>query len=123
MQVLAGSLEVPPRGEIADVDDQRIGLPPAARVPPRMADGRRKMRPPVYRDDTVPPLSLTRVVENRHRSRRLHDLTEPAEIWQDGCHTTFRISSIFWAVGPIDVATAGKKVARWVLRQRLQSPR
>ena len=38
MQVLAGVLKIEIRFEIRDIDDQRIALPPGARVPKRLAE-------------------------------------------------------------------------------------
>jgi len=43
---------------------------------------------PRLRDNALPPLALAHVVENRDGSRRLHNPTEPAHVWQLGSHTT-----------------------------------
>src|SRR5687768_4163182 len=88
VQVLVGTLEVGLWREIRHVDDQRLALPPAARIPPPLADVRRKMRSVGDRDEAIPPLSLPRVVENRELSAGLHDATETAEIRQGGAQTT-----------------------------------
>ena len=54
------------------------------------------------RDDALPALSLTDVIENRDLPTRLHDPTEAAEVWQGGVHTTLAVAAILRAVGAAD---------------------
>src|SRR5260221_4150 len=79
------------------------------------------MRAPVHRNGAVPPLPLARVIEDRDGSRRLHDLTEPAEIRQDGRHATLAQPAVFGTVRAIDVAARrgdGKAGPRGVIWMR-----
>src|SRR3989442_15998130 len=103
MQVLAGPLEGRLGGEIGHIDDQRIALPAATRIPPPLPDVRRQMRPVGHGDNALPPLPLTRIVENRNGPGRLHNLQEKtsgaAKIGQDGRHTTLAQASVLWTVG------------------------
>src|SRR5712691_10302474 len=87
MQVLMGSVEVRLGREVGDVHDQRIAIPPPARVSPPEPDVGRQMRRRRDRDHTLPPLSLPGVVENRNLSARLYDATEPGEVRQRRNHT------------------------------------
>src|SRR5262249_17201806 len=69
------------------------------------------MRTSRYGDDPLPPLSLARVVENRHGSWRLHDLREEprgaAEIREDRSHAALAQRPILGIVGAIDDAASG----------------
>ena len=69
MQVLAGVLKVEIRFEIDDIDDERIAVPSAARVPKRLADMWWEMRPVRHRDDPLEALALADVIVNRDDSR------------------------------------------------------
>src|SRR5229473_4739915 len=79
MQVVEGSVKVPLGCEIGDVDDQRVVLPPTARIPPPRADVGGQMRGRRDGDDAMPSLALARVIENRDGSWRLDNLTEATE--------------------------------------------
>src|SRR3989442_14224427 len=71
MQVPAGSFKVRPVAEIRGLDNQRVALPTATRVPQPLADPLVEMRTPVQRDDA----SLVHLfLENGHVTRSLHDL-------------------------------------------------
>src|SRR5258706_6997259 len=124
MQVLARSPEVCLGAEVGDVDDQRITFPAAARVPPPEADRRREMRCSVHGDGTMPSLALACVIENRNRSRRLHNLAEATEIRQDRRQTTLRQATVLRSVRAIDGAAAATwaNIDRVVERNRLRSP-
>src|SRR2546426_983741 len=58
------------------------------------------------RDDALPALSLTDVIENRDLLTRLHDATEAAEIWQGGVHTTLAVATVLRPARKCDVKTA-----------------
>src|ERR1700730_7224813 len=74
------------------------------------------------RNDTLPPLSLPHVIENRDLSGRLHDATEAAEIWQGGGHATLAMATILRTVGATDGAAPGSDDGvREVDRRRLRS--
>src|SRR5882672_4403384 len=73
------------------------------------------------RDDALPALSLTHVIENRDLSTRLHDPTEAAEIWQGGVHTTLAVATILRAVGATDdAAPRSDDRVREVVRRRFR---
>ena len=68
MEVFAGAAVAALRGEVRDVDHQRVAFPVAAGVSERRADVARQMPAPVDRDDALPSLSLAHVVEDRQRA-------------------------------------------------------
>src|SRR6267142_5239888 len=76
MPVLAGSHEVGLGAEIGDIDHQRFALPSAARIAKALPHLPRKMRAAHDRDNALPPLSLSPVIENRHGSWRLYETPE-----------------------------------------------
>src|SRR2546421_5413486 len=106
MAVLARSLEVGLRTEIGDIDHQRFALPPAARIAEALPDMAWKMRTAIDRDNALPTLTLSHVIENRHGSRRLYDTPESSEIRKHRGHATFRHAAVLWIVNAIDVGGA-----------------
>src|SRR5262245_226331 len=73
MQRLAGSSEVRLFGEVCGVDDERIALPTASRVPSPLANVLGQMRTPVQRDHTS---VVDHLVENHHVSGSLEKLND-----------------------------------------------
>src|SRR5207249_8893310 len=116
MPVLTGSHEVGFGTEIGDIDHERSALPSAARIAEALPDVARKMRAPVDRNNALPALPLSHVIENRHGSWRLNDAPEAAKIRQHGGHATFRHAAVLWIVDSINVAGA-------VTRRNVRSPR
>src|SRR5438093_488044 len=115
MAVLAGSHEVGLGTEIGDIDHQRFALPSAARIAKALPDMARKMRTAVDRDNALPSLPLSHVIENRDGSWRLHDSTEPTKIGQHRGHATLRHAAVLGIIDSIDVAGA-------VTRRNFRSP-
>src|SRR5262249_61437805 len=64
MQVLARSLVLRLGTEITDIDDQRIPLPTAARVPPPLANVWGQVRTVGHGNDALPPLPLANIIKN-----------------------------------------------------------
>src|SRR6266567_9543559 len=87
------------------------------------------MRIPGHGDDALPPLPLTGVIENRHRSGRLHNLKKKTgvttKIRQHGAHTALTEAAVLRIVGAIDDATSAPWPPgagdRQVVRRRLRS--
>src|SRR5207253_7659761 len=71
MQILVRSPEMSLISEIGRVDDQRISLPMAARIPHPLSNARRQMRTPVEGDDAN---VVNHLDQNRDVFGRLHDL-------------------------------------------------
>src|SRR5205809_542274 len=82
MQVLAGTPELLPRAEIGDVDDERVALPAPARIARPLPHRGCRLRSAGNWNDAREPLSLTRIVVDRHDARRLDDPIEPVPLWQ-----------------------------------------
>ena len=101
MQVLARALEFPLRTEIRDVDNERVSLPPAARIAVPEADVGCSVLAAVHGHHANKPLSLSRIVINAHLSRRLHDLIDGAEIRKKPGETTLGQRAVLGAVGAI----------------------
>ena len=68
VEILVRPLEIRLGREVRHIDNQRVALPATARVPPPETDAGGKMRRRGDRDDPLPALSLTHVVENRDLS-------------------------------------------------------
>src|ERR1051325_9923037 len=64
------------------------------------------MRSAVDRDDTLPALALSHVIQNRHASCRLYDTPEAGEIRQDRGHAALRHASVLRIIDSIEVAGA-----------------
>src|SRR5207253_2854417 len=87
-----------------------------ARIAKALPDIAWKVRATVDRNNALPTLPLSHVIENRHGSWRLYDSTEPAKIGQHCCHATFRHAAVFRIIDPIRVAGA-------VTRRNFRKPR
>src|SRR5438128_1341274 len=122
VQVLARSLEVGLRAEIRHVDNERLALPAPPRVSPPEPDVRGEMRLCGQRNDPLPSLSLTRVVENRDGAGRLHDLAESTEIGKEAGQTALTERPVLRAVAAVDGA-ATDSGGRDIRRRHFISPR
>src|SRR3989442_12388876 len=75
------------------------------------------------RDHTLPPLALTRVIKDRNRTARLHDLREEpggtAQIRQDGRHAPLTERAVLRTVGAIDDASSGGTNGCEIVRRRV----
>src|SRR5262249_27015664 len=78
MQILARSEYIGLRTEIGHVDHEGVAFPMTARVAEPLTDVGRQVRTAAHHDVTLPPLTLTHVIENRDAARGLHDLAETA---------------------------------------------
>src|SRR3989442_10651600 len=81
------------------------------------------MRTIADRDQALPPLALTRVIKDRNRTARLHDLREEpggtAQIRQGGRHAPLTERAVLWTVGAIDDASSGGTNGCQIVRRGL----
>src|SRR5436190_11906165 len=67
------------------------------------------MRAPIYRDHSLPSLTLARFVEDRYRTWRLDDPLESAEetaaeVGKHAGHAAFGHAAVLWTVGAVETA-------------------